>query len=249
MNPRVQTICVAMGPIAIGTFFVGFAIAGFFPPPSPHLSLAQVAHMYRTSPGQIRLGGLIMVFSSGLVTPFAAAVAIQMRRIEGTETAVLSLTQLAAGTAGILLFLIEAMFWSIAAYRPDRPPVITQTLNDIAWFFTVMPFALIFVQALAIAAAVLTDKRAEPVYPRWVGYFNVWCACLYVPGGTCTFFKSGPLAWNGVLAFWLPATVYCTWFVTMAVQTSRAARRQAGGLVSAPTYVAVASPGPPRSDR
>ena len=216
-----------MGPVAIGTFFIGFAIAGFFPPPSPHLSLQQVAHLYRSSPGRVRLGGLIMVFSSGLVTPFAAAVAIQMRRIEGTESAVLSLTQLAAGTAGILLFLTEAMFWSIAAYRPGRPVEITQTLNDIAWFFTVMPFALIFVQALAIAAAVLMDARAAPVYPRWLGYLNVWCALLYVPGGTCLFFKSGPLAWNGALAFWVPASVYCTWFVTMAVQTSKAANRQA----------------------
>ena len=231
MTPRIQTICAAMGPIAIITFFVGFAIAGFFPPPSPHLDLTHVVHVYAANPDRVRLGGLIMVFSSGLVTPFAAAVTIQMRRIEGSETAVFSLTQFAAGTAGILLFLMEAMFWSIAAYRPDRPPVITQTLNDIAWFFTVMPFALIFVQALSIAAAILLDRRAQPVYPRWLGYFNAWCAVLYVPGGTCTFFKHGPLAWNGVLAFWLPAIVYTTWFVTMAVQTSRAARQQAYELV------------------
>jgi hypothetical protein len=227
MRPRVQIVCAWMGPVAIGTFFAGFAIAGFFPPPSPHLSLQQVAHLYSGSPDAVRLGGLIMVFSSGLVTPFAAAVAIQMRRIEGTESAVLSLTQLAAGTAGILLFLTEAMFWSIAAYRPHRPPEITQTLNDIAWFFTVMPFALIFVQALSIAAAIFLDDRGRPVYPRWLGYMNVWCALLYVPGGTCTFFKSGPLAWNGALAFWVPATVYCSWFVTMAIQTAKAANRHA----------------------
>jgi hypothetical protein len=112
--------------------------------------------------------------------------------------------------------------------------VITQTLNDIAWFFTVMPFALIFVQALSIAAAILMDRRAERVYPRWLGYMNVWCAFLYVPGGTCTFFKSGPLAWNGVLAFWVPASVYCTWFVTMAIQTSKAARQQHREFLASP---------------
>jgi hypothetical protein len=222
----VQQLCVCCGPAAILVFFVGFAIAGFFPPMDPSLSAARVAHVYASRTTQIRLGTFIMVFSAGLVTPFAAAVAVQMRRIEGPETPVLSLTQLAAGTAGILLFLTEAMFWSIAAYRPERHPALTQLLNDIAWFFTVMPFALIFVQALAIAVAILLDDRPEPVFPRWLGYFNAWVSVLYIPGGACTFFHSGPLAWNGVLAFWMPATVYCTWFVTMAIQVTHAARRQ-----------------------
>lgn len=128
-----------------------------------------------------------MVFSAGTVTPFAAAVSVHLRRIEGRETPVLTLTQFAAGTTGIMMFLTEAMFWSICAYRPHRSPEITQTLNDIAWFFTVMPFCLIVVQALAIAAAVLSDKGTERVFPRWVGYFNLWAAILYVPGGTITF--------------------------------------------------------------
>lgn len=226
MSVRVQIICAAMGPIAILTFFIGFATAGFFPPPSPALPMDQVADIYATNTNMVRLGGLIMVFSSGLVTPFAAAVAIALRRIEGADTAVLSLTQFEAGTAGIMLFLMEAMFWSIAAFRPGRSPEITQTLNDIAWFFTVMPFCLILVQALAIAAAILLDRGARPVYPRWLGYLNLWCGLLYIGGGMCTFFKDGPLAWNGILAFWVPAIVYCSWFVTMAIQTSKAAIRQ-----------------------
>ena len=223
-------MCAACGPVAIIVFFIGFAIAGFFPPPSPHLSARAVARIYSEHTDRIRLGGFIMVFSSGVVAPFAAAVAVQMRRIEGTDTAVLSLTQLAAGTAGILLFLTEAMFWSITAFRPDRSPAITQTLNDIAWFFTVMPFALIFIQNLSIGAAVLSDQRREPVFPRWLAYFNFWAAALYVPGGTCVFFHAGPLAWNGVLAFWVPACVYCTWFVTMAGYVIRAARQQRAEL-------------------
>jgi hypothetical protein len=98
-----------------------------------------------------------------------------------------------------------------------------------------MPFALIFVQALSIAAAILSDQRPRPVFPRWLAYFNCWAALLYVPGGACTFFHSGPLAWNGIFAFWLPATVYCTWFVTMAVQVTHAARQQGQELGYSPS--------------
>ncbi|HEY1969328.1 MAG TPA: hypothetical protein VGH89_15360 [Pseudonocardia sp.] len=224
MNTRWQIVCAWCGPAALACFFVGFATAGFFPPMRPDMPLEQLVRIYAENATAIRLGTFIMVFSSGLVTPFAAALWVHMRRIEGREAPVLSMTQFAAGTTGIMMFLTEAMFWSITAYRPERNPEITQTLNDIAWFFTVMPFCLIVVQALAVAGAVFTDNGKRPVFPRWVGYFNIWCAVLYIPGGTCTFFKMGPLAWNGLFAFWVPACVYFTWFTVMARQVTRAAR-------------------------
>jgi hypothetical protein len=225
MNTRWQIVCAWCGPAALAVFFVGFATAGFFPPMRPDLPLDDVVRTYAEHAGAIRLGTFIMVFSSGLVTPFAAVLSLHLRRMEDRQFPVLSLTQFAAGTTGIMMFLTQAMFWSIAAYRPERNREITQTLNDIAWFFTVMPFCLIFVQALAVAGVIFSDKREPPVFPRWVGYLNVWCAVLYVPGGTCTFFKIGPLAWNGLFAFWVPASVYLTWFTVMAAQVSSAARR------------------------
>lgn len=235
MSARNQVICAVAGPAALLTFFVGFAIAGFFPPPSPSLNLAQTAHLYTSSPTLVRLGCAIMVFSCGIVTPFAAVLAIHMRRIEGREAPVLSMTQFAAGTAGILLFLMEAIFWSVAAYRPHRNPQITQVLNDIAWFFTVMPGALIVVQALTVAAVILSD-RDQDVFPRWLGFFNLWAAVLYLPGGIEIFFKHGPLAWNGLLAFWVPACAYFAWFVVMATALTRAVRAQspAAGAISNP---------------
>lgn len=226
MNVRNQILCAACGPLAILLFFIGLATAGFFPPTSPLLGAMDIASLYQADPNGVRLGTFIMVFSSGLVVPFAAAITVQMKRIEGNEGAVLSYTQLSAGTGGILLFLIEALFWSVAAFRPERSAEITQTLNDIAWFFTVMPFALIFIQNMAIGLAIVSDDHALPLFPRWLGYLNFWMGLLYVPGGLCTFFKIGPFAWNGLLAFWMPASVYCSWFVIMAIYVSKAARRQ-----------------------
>lgn len=233
MNLRNQILCAACGPLAILLFFIGLATSGFFPPTAPGLDAEQIATLYQDRTTAIRLGTFIMAFSSGLVVPFAAAVTIQMKRIEGLQAPVLAYTQLSAGTGGILLFLIEAMFWSIAAYRPGRPPEITQALNDIAWFFTVMPFALIFIQNLAIGIAIVGDHRQHPIFPRWLGYLNFWMALLYVPGGLCTFFKLGPFAWNGLLAFWMPASVYCSWFVVMAIFVIQAARRQHAELGAA----------------
>ena len=38
--------------------------------------------------------------------------------------------------------------------------------------------------------------------PRWLGWFNLWAQIIYLPGILIPYFKSGPLAWNGLLAFW-----------------------------------------------
>jgi hypothetical protein len=232
MNFRTQLICAWCGPAALLTFFVGFAISGFFPPMAPSMPIDQVVRTYAENATAIRAGTFIMVFSSGMVTPFAAVLALHMRRMEDRHMPVLSLTQFAAGTTGIMMFLTEAIFWSITAYRPQRSPEITQALNDIAWFFTVMPFCLIVVQAVAVGAAIFSDKSESPVFPRWLGYLNIWAAVLYIPGGACTFFKTGPIAWNGILSFWIPATVYFTWFVVMATYTAKAARAYRAELVA-----------------
>ena len=36
------------------------------------------------------------------------------------------------------------------------------------------------------------------------------------------FFKTGPLAWNGIFAWWVPLCVYFCWFVVMVVLLLRA---------------------------
>lgn len=41
---------------------------------------------------------------------------------------------------------------------------------------------------------------------------NLWLFVLLLPGQMIFFFETGPLAWNGVLAFYLPFAVFGLWF-------------------------------------
>ena len=61
-----------------------------------------------------------------------------------------------------------------------------------------------------------------PVFPRWFAYFQLWCAV----GVGLTFgvyiVKTGPLAWNGILGFWIPVSFYFIWVVVTTLVTARA---------------------------
>lgn len=182
-----------------------------------------LAAAYAANTGAIRFGLLLAMVSAALAIPFVAVIATQMRRIEGAFP-VLTFTELVAGAVAVVILLVPTVMWTAAAYRPERAPEVIQGLNDFAWLFLLMTFAPFFVQLVSIGLAVLTDRRSPPLFARWVGYFNVWVAVLFMPGALITFFKTGPFAWNGLLAFWMPLSVFLLWFVVMFVVLVKAIR-------------------------
>jgi hypothetical protein len=48
-----------------------------------------------------------------------------------------------------------------------------------------------------------------------VAYFNIWVGLLFVPGGVSYFFRTGPFAWCGLLAFWVAAGAFFVWLLVM----------------------------------
>jgi hypothetical protein len=228
MNARAQIICAWCGYLCPIFMFAGlWPAAGFFPPTLPTATAQEIATLYQQNAVGIRVGTILFIITGALFGAFAASISAQMRRMETRATPVLSYGQLAGSLPQTLFFIIPALIWTAAAYRPERAPEITQALNDIGWFIFVMPFTLPSLQNLCLGFAIINDKRAKPVMPRWVGFFNIWLAVLYVPGGLVTLFKTGPFAWNGLLAFWIPASAFGVWFYVVAYHVIKAAKQQA----------------------
>jgi hypothetical protein len=228
VNTRSQVLSAWCGILCPIVMFIGlWPMAGFFPPHMPAASAIDIAAIYQRDATGIRLGTIFILIAGALYAPFTAAIAAQMRRVETRATPVLTYTQLAVGAASTLLFIIPALIWTAAAFRPERNPEITQALNDIGWFFFIMPFILGFTQNLALGFVIISDKSPRPVFPRWVGFFNFWIALLFVPGCLVTFFKTGPFAWNGLIAFWVPACIFGPWFFVVSAYVIKAANRQA----------------------
>ena len=222
MNAFSQRICAWAGPVSAITWMIGFfLLAGFIPPPSPGQGAAEIAGIFADHTNRIRAGMIVLMFGGAFYAPWAAVISVQLKRIEGRSSP-MAYTQLGMGSVFVLIFIVPVMIWQAAAFRPLENIEITHRLNDLAWLLFIGPVATIFVQGMAITIAILGDKSDRPVFPRWLGWFNLWAQIIYLPGILIPFFKSGPLAWNGVVAFWIPVVVFTVWMILVSVMVLRA---------------------------
>ncbi len=61
------------------------------------------------------------------------------------------------------------------------------------------------------------DRTDPPTYPRWFGYLNACFALLELPPWAVVILNDGPLAWNGIFAFWFPLEAFGAWMITVTV--------------------------------
>jgi hypothetical protein len=210
-----QMLCLWSGPTFVLLFGAGFwGFSGFLPVPAASLDAQAVAALYRGHATQIGIGQVLVLLAAGLQVPWAALISAQMRKIPGCATELVE-SQFFAGASDSVWFMLPALLFMITAFRPERDPQLTQTLNDMAWLLLVAPVSAAMVQAGALGLAILGDASARPVFPRWAGYYNLTAAVIYAPGALAPFFKTGPFAWGGLFAFWLPAAEFFGWFVVM----------------------------------
>jgi hypothetical protein len=233
MNIAQQKFGVWCGLFYVGIFSVGmWAFMGFFPPLSPTLTPAQVAAIYQQNTVPIRIGCIFIMISGAVYAPFSGLLTTQMLRIKNSDSS-LAWGQLTLGGANIVLTMAPGLFWAIAAFRPDRDPNLTVLINDFGWCFVIMPYAAASITNLLLGMAILVDKNTTPVFPRWSGYYNLWCGLMYTPGGVAMCFKSGPFAWNGLIAFDLAVGTFFVWFVVMFPLLMRAIKQQETEIIGA----------------
>ncbi len=217
MTPGMQKTMAICGAAFVLCLFPAMLMIGLLPPISPMRDANQIAQFWSTNTGLKRLGLVLMLTGSGLQAPFGALVAVRIRQMEGSRYSALAYTELVGVGLAVMAIIMPVFFFAAASYRPERDPQITQALNDLGWLPFVMNWPAATIQCLAIGFAIFGAKHQ--IWPRWLGYFNVWCGFLFAAGGLVVLFKNGVFAWNGLLAFWLVAVFFGVWFLTMAWQT------------------------------
>jgi hypothetical protein len=204
------------GPVGIVVVLVGWWLfCGFMPPPSPNLPADEIARVWQTDVNLKRLGMVLCVWGGTLYVPFTMAVTVLMRKLERDGEHVLSLAQAGLGVLASVFFTLNFIVFQVTTYRPERAVEATQGLDDLSFFLTFAPAAPFCFQYLVVGVLILQDRAPAPLVPRWVGYANLWISLGAAPGCALVFFKTGPLAWDGLFTFWIPVGVFVAWFFVM----------------------------------
>ncbi|EHB59126.1 hypothetical protein MycrhDRAFT_1562 [Mycolicibacterium rhodesiae JS60] len=220
-------VCAWCGLACTAVCLTGLLIAGLIPPPHPDNSVNTIAARYVEDKDQIRIGMFIAVIGFTLYGPWGAEIASRLRPSEG-DRPVLAYTQVAMLGTAIFVGVLFSLMIGVAAFRPGEvSPDVTTTVNDIAWFLFLFDWPPFAVWCVAIGVAIMKDKREVPSFPRWAAYLNFWCAFLDILAGFVIFFKGGPLAYDGVLAYWIPLVIFFVWIVIMTYLLIVAINREA----------------------
>ncbi|MGE0217076.1 hypothetical protein [Mycolicibacterium sp.] len=228
---RVQVISLwtaaAFGVVLLIAFV---AFPGFFPPMPPDLSPEQVASFYAENAAMIRFSMITYNLCAIMLLPFFMVIVVQMKRMT-TQSHALAYCYLTAVVSGATIFALADIFYLVAAFRPQRSPELVQLLNDLAWITLVAPVGMVVAANLLLAAAIYFDTgrnpAPRPVFPRWVGHFAVLTALAMAPAAAAAVFHTGPLAWDGVVSFWLRFLAFALFLLVMFVVLRKTVRRQA----------------------
>jgi len=205
---------------ALGFLCAAIVLCHLLPPPAPANTPGQWSEFWSANVGLKRLG-IICGLLGGAGFPFLIVVMfLQLKRIDGTS-APLAYLQLAAGLlTGFPALIFPWMAWSPLVFRAGAlSPDVAQAFTDIGMFSFFLPWPGL-VQIFAVGFCVL--RAREQKFPRWYGYLSFWVAVSLVPGGTLYFFKSGPLAWNGLLPWWVGVSAVVIWVLASLFTLFRA---------------------------
>jgi hypothetical protein len=226
VNTLSQRLCIWSGVLFVVFLLVGFAIAGFIPPPGPTRSSEEIVALFDRDSVRIRVGMCFVIMGAPLLFTFCAAISVHMKKIEGNFSP-LAYAQLTSGGVAAVFFIIPTMFFQALSFRPHAiDPGMVHLVFDFAWLTLLGTPSLAVVQGLVIALCILQDKSPDPVFPRWAGYFNIWVFLLFLPAMFTFFVKTGPFAWNALFVWWIPLTIFAIWFIVMTWLMLRATSNQ-----------------------
>lgn len=211
--------------VMVGSLVAYFIVGKLFPPISPTSTAVEVSAFLTEN----RTGILWAVVIMGLIAPlfyaFAVVTSLQMKRIEG-GWGILTMIQLTTAVVAPTGWVYPLAVLATAAYRPERDPELMLMMSDQYWL-TYVGVAVIFsLNIVSIGLAAIADKRANPIFPRWFGYFNFFMALAFLPGVFIYLFTEGPLAWNGLFALWIPACAFPVWKIMMVIFLLKAVKSE-----------------------
>lgn len=223
IDPSVARLFIWSGVALVGATIVGFGwLMHMVLPPAADWSAERTLAHVQSHQTSILVGAALVTFFWSFWVTWCAPILMYLRRMERVPLLTVAAVANVGGGAAVITTI--AVAWTVMAFRAEDAHIV-QAFMDLGFFlflYTWPPFAIFM---LIIAIGIFRDVSPVPVLPRWVGYYNVYAAIGMAPASLMGLFKSGPLAYNGVLSFWLVAIDFFVWMIVMSVVMLKAITR------------------------
>jgi hypothetical protein len=204
-----QLICWWTIPVFYNIFGLIFVVlTRVMPPPRPDVTEAQMVAFFADHALTIKIGFGLLMFFIGFTSVANALIALQIKRMSVSPVFAYGyIVSLAVGALPGCLF--AAFAFLAAAFRPDRDPAVIAMLYDLGLLSFVGSLGCFVAQNAVLALAIFLDEN--DVFPKWLAYMSIWMIVTELLAGPVFIFRSGPLAWNGSISFWLGTAVFVVW--------------------------------------
>jgi uncharacterized membrane protein YagU involved in acid resistance len=211
--------------VFVALFALSWGVLGRnIPPYAPSMPADQLASIYRAHASTMRIGFAVGAFSSTFLVAWAIGLfRIMVRMEQGSQ--LLSYTQLIGGVLTGMVPLFACIFWLTAAFRPEQDPAIIRLLFDLGWLTIDIGFGVTILQYCALGVVAMRDTREKPLFPKWLAWLGIWISLEFLVELIMPYFRSGPFAWNGLFAYWVPFFGPFVWMIGVALYMFKATTR------------------------
>jgi hypothetical protein len=199
------------------------------PPPDPMWGLERIAAYYSGHRTSIVIGATICAWTGAFMLPILAVLAKQMARVEGGREPIWAWLSLVSGAMMSLFLALPPIMWGAAAFTSGRSADATSALHDLGMLTLVTTdqfYIFLWVAVSVTCWRPATALVSHNPFPRWWGYLSLWMTVMFEAGAFAFLTRTGPLAWDGLLAFWSPLTLFTLWIIIQCRLTLKALRGQ-----------------------
>jgi hypothetical protein len=199
------------GYIFMAAFFFLWGILGRnISPFPPSASPQAVWDHYKDLRLPIMIAMSVCLTMCAFYMAWSVAIAKVMERIEGPN-GIFSKLEMMGGTITAAPLMVACAIWLTAAHEIDNiDPGTAHLLYWFGWLLIDLAYFVTSFQIAACSIVFMRDKREKKLVPDAVSWWGWVTFVSFFAVSAIPFVTTGPLAFNGVISFWI---AFFTWFL------------------------------------
>jgi hypothetical protein len=207
---RTWKVLAWCGPIFLAAFFFLWGVlAHNIPPFSPNATPLEVKAHFTELRLPIMIGMSVCLTMTSFYMAWSVAIARVMERIEGPG-GLFSKLEMMGGTITCAPIMVACAIWLTAAHEVQYlDPNVLHMLYWMGWLLIDLAYFVTSFQIAAVSIVFLRDSREKKLVPDAVIWWGWITFASFFVVSAIPFVTTGPLAFNGVISFWI---AFFTWF-------------------------------------